>query len=194
MIFAGLGLFLQAGETDSLSAGNTHMLMIFVGIVAFAMLIQSIAVIVMVIGAAKARKRMMEIVNEVRTKAMPMIVSTHEFIRETTPKIKVITENLVETSHVIRTKAHEYDVTLTEVNAKTRAQVARVDSMVTTALTATGEIAATIQNGIRTPVREFAGMMNGLKAAVDVLAGKAKGFGTFGRGGGRTGGDSDLFV
>jgi len=185
-----LGIWLQVGETGELSKNNTKLLMIFVGIVAFAMLLQAIAVIGMAIGAAKTRKRVMEIAEEVRAKAMPAIASAHDLIRDTTPKVKVITENLVETSHILRSKAQEYDATLTDVNRRTRAQVARVDHMVTAALTTTGEIAAAIEHGIRVPVREFAGLVNGLKAAVDVMVGKAKGFGGFGR----KGGDTDMFV
>ena len=43
----------------------------------------------------------------------------------------MITENLVETSHMVRNKAREFDATASEVNMKTRAQAARVDGMVT---------------------------------------------------------------
>ena len=34
-----------------------------------------------------------------------MIAVTHEMIHDLGPKVKIITENLVETSHVVRSKA-----------------------------------------------------------------------------------------
>lgn len=183
-----VGVWLQ--DADSLSSGNSRLLMVFVGMVAIAMSVQALALIIMAIGASKARKRGLEIAEEIRLKVMPVIDGAQEILRDSTPKIKVITDNLVETSHVVRGKAQEFDVTLSDVNHKTRAQVARVDGMVTTALTATAEIVATIQHGIRVPVREMAGLVNGLKAGLDVLVGRAKSFGS----GRRSGGDSDLIL
>jgi hypothetical protein len=89
--------------------------------------------------------------------------------------VKIITENLVETSHVVRAKAQEVDVTLTDVNERTRAQAARVDGMVSSVLTTISDIASSIQKGVQVPVREFQGLVNGFKAGVDVLVGRAKG-------------------
>jgi hypothetical protein len=155
--------------------------MIFVAMVAIAMVAQAVALIIMAIGAAKARKRGLEIVEEFRSTMMPIITGTGELIRDTTPKVKVITENFVDASHVIRAKAHEFEVTASDLNAKTRAQAARVDGMVTSMLNATAEISESIHRGIKIPVREVSGVVNGLKAGLDVLVGRAKTFGA-GRG------------
>jgi hypothetical protein len=176
-VFAGLsGMWLQ--DADSLSSGNTRLLMIFVAMVAIAMVAQAIALIVMAVGAGKARKRGLEIAEDLRDKVMPIIAGTHELIRDNSPKIKVISENFVEASHIVRSKAREFDVTASDLNSKTRAQAARVDGMVTSVLNTTAEITETIQRGIKIPVREVSGVVNGLKAGLDVLVGRAKGFGS----------------
>jgi hypothetical protein len=176
-VFAGLsGMWLQ--DADSLSSGNTRLLMIFVAMVAIAMVAQAIALIVMAVGAGKARKRGLEIAEDLRDKVMPIIAGTHELIRDNSPKIKVISENFVEASHIVRSKAREFDVTASDLNSKTRAQAARVDGMVTSVLNTTAEITETIQRGIKIPVREVNGLVNGLKAGLDVLVGRAKGFGS----------------
>jgi hypothetical protein len=176
-VFMGLsGVWLQ--DPDSLSSGNSRLLMFFVGMVAIAMVGQAIALIVMAVGAAKARKRGLEIAEDLRVKVMPIITGTHELIRDNSPKLKVITENFVETSHIIRSKAQEFDVTASDLNSKTRAQAARVDGMVTSVLNTTAEITDSIQRGIKIPVREVSGLVNGLKAGLDVLVGRAKGFGS----------------
>jgi hypothetical protein len=169
------GMWLQ--DPDSFSSGNTKLLVIFVGIVAFSMLAQAVALIGIAIGAAKARKRGLEIAEEVREKLMPVISGTHDIIRDAGPKVKIITENLVETSHVVRTKAREFDATASELNMKARVQAARVDGMVTSVLNTTAEISDTLQRAVKVPVREFTGLVNGFKAGVDVLVGRAKGFG-----------------
>ena len=117
----------------------------------------------------------MVIVEEVRQKALPVIDSTHDVLHDLHPKVKIITDNLVETSHIVRTKAQEFDGTFTDVNQKTRAQAARVDDMVSSVLDTTAEIASTIQKGVQIPVREFSGLMHGLKAGLDTLVGRGKG-------------------
>jgi hypothetical protein len=182
------GMWMQ--DADSLSSGNTKLLIIFVGIVAISMLAQAIALIVIAVGAAKTQKRGMQIVEEMREKLMPVISGAGEFLRDTTPKVKVITENLVETSHMVRKKAAEFDATASELNMKTRAQAARVDGMVTSVLNTTAEISDTLQRAVKVPVREFAGLVNGFKAGVDVLVGRAKGFGQ-GAGNGVRGRDTE---
>ncbi|WP_433973810.1 hypothetical protein [Tunturiibacter lichenicola] len=175
-------------DPDSLSSGNSRLLMVFVGMVAVALIVQAIGLIAMAVGAAKARKRGLEIVEEVRLKLMPIMDNTHNFIQDNAPKVKIITENFVETSHVIRSKAQEFDVTASDLNAKTRAQAARVDGIVTSALNTTTDVAETIQRGIKVPLREVSGIINGVKAGLDVLVGRVKGAGS-GRSNGRR--DSD---
>lgn len=170
------GMWLQ--DSDSISSGNSRLLMIFVGMVAAALVVQAIALIVMAIGAAKARKRVLAVVEEVRAKAMPALDSTQDFIKNYAPKMMTLAENLVETSNVVRSKAAQFDATLTDVNNKARVQTARLDGIVTTILTGTAEVVDAVQSGIRVPVREFNGIVNGLKAGIDVLVGRAKGFGS----------------
>jgi|SRR5271170_966051 len=169
------GMWLQ--DPDSLSSGNSRLLMIFVGMVAFALLLQACALIAMAVGAAKTRKRGLEIFEEIRAKMMPVLENSHGFIQETGPKVKIITDNLVEASHVVRAKAMEFDATASDLNSKTRAQMDRVDGMVTSVLNTTSDISETMQRGVRVPLREFSGLMNGLKAGLDVLVGRAKGSG-----------------
>jgi hypothetical protein len=169
------GMWLQ--DPDSLSSGNSRLLMVFVGMVAIAMLVQAGALIAMAIGAAKARKRGLEIAEEIRGKMSPILDSTQGLIQEMTPKIKVITENLVETSHVVRSKAAEFDATASDLNMKTRAQAARVDGMVTSVLNTTADVSETLQRAVKVPVREIAGLVNGFKAGLEVLVGRAKEFG-----------------
>jgi hypothetical protein len=170
------GMWLQ--DAGSLSPGNSRLLLIFVGMVAVGMVVQAIAVIVMAAGAAKASKRALDIAEEMRDKIMPVVTTTHEILRDSGPKVKIITENLVETSHMVRSKAAEFDATASDLNMKTRAQAARVDGMVTSVLNTTADISETLQRAVKVPVREIAGLVKGFKAGLDVLVGRAKEFGS----------------
>lgn len=166
------GVWLQ--DAGSISSGNSRLLMLFVGVVAFSMLTQAVVFVVAAIGAAKVRNRLLAIAEEVRLKTLPVIDSTHSVLHELHPKVRIITDNLVETSHVVRAKAADFDSTITDVNEKTRAQAARVDDMVTSVLDTTAGIASAVQKGVQVPVREFSGLVAGLKAAIDTLVGRGK--------------------
>jgi hypothetical protein len=169
------GMWMQ--DPGSLSSGNSRLLMIFVGMVAIAMVVQAIAVIVLAVGTAKASKKGLEIAEELRAKMGPILDTTHTVIQDSAPKVKIITENLLETSHVVRSKAAEFDATASELNMRTRAQAARVDGMVTSVLNTTADISETLQRAVKVPVREFSGLVNGFKAGLEVLVGRAKEFG-----------------
>jgi hypothetical protein len=179
-MFAGhmmvLGLLLQ--EADSLSGRNTKLLMIFIGLLAGAIVVQTITFLVMAIGLMKTQKKVMAIVEQVHEATLPTIKNVGELVRDTSPKVRVITDNLLETSHVVRAKAVEFDVTLSDVNDRTRKQVAHVDGMVSSALQATADLAASVNRIIQIPVREVSGLVNGFKAGLDVLVGRVKGFGS----------------
>jgi len=170
------GMWLQ--DVDSISSGNSRLLMIFVGMVALAMVVQAIALIMLAVGAAKARKRTMAIVEEIRAKAMPAIDSTQEFVKNYAPKLMTLAENLAETSNVVRGSAEDFNTTLADLNNKTRVQAARLDDIVSSVLASTASAVSAVDRGIRSPVRKFNGFLNGLRAGCDVLAGRMKGFGS----------------
>jgi methyl-accepting chemotaxis protein len=159
-------------DPGSLSSGNSRLLMFFVAMVAFALVAQAIVVIVAALGAAKTRKQLLGIAEEIRGKALPVIDGAQSMVQDLQPKMKVITDNLVETSHVVRAKANEFDATISQVNQRARAQTVRVDDMVSSVLDTTAGIATGIQKGVQIPMREFNGIMNGLKAGIDVLTGR----------------------
>jgi methyl-accepting chemotaxis protein len=97
-------------------------------------------------------------------------------LHELSPKVRSLTENAEQISYAVRTKVDELGVTVSElnetvreINGRTRVQVVRVDGIVTDALVATEEISQTVQNGIRGPVRQIAGVIAGLRAGLETL-------------------------
>lgn len=202
--------------TDFNSGENTHLLIIFIGILAVSVAIIAIAVLVAALVVAKAVKRVMQITEEVKGKSMPLIASTQGIIgsvqgvvADLRPKIKTVTDDLIpkvksvtddlapkikaisddlqpkikaisgnveEMSTLARNNLVRFDQTLNaasetvkDVNSKAKAQVDRVDEMVSSALTATSHVAQAIHHSVRVPVNQFAGMVNGLKTGVESL-------------------------
>ena len=187
----------QSGD----AAGTDHLqwIMIFVGVLAFCSLVQFLVFAVAGIVALKEWKKISAEIDIVKQKAYPLIASVQDIVKDATPKVqkitasvqdlmadvspkvKTITSNVTDISNVAREKVHAFEQTLDHANEtvrmandKTRAQVDRVDGMVSSALKATSDVGNTIHRGIRAPIVEVAGVVNGIKAALDVLVGRGQ--------------------
>ncbi len=180
-IFAGAGIHsLALWQTpDTISLGNSKLLMILIILAVVALVAQALAFIAMAVGSLKAQKKMGGIVEELRNKALPILDKSTVFFDEVAPKLKDITANVSEISALVRSKVEEFEpavdaarATVLDANERTRAQIGRVDGMVTGVLNVTAEVAYAIQNAVRVPVREFSGLMSGLKAGVATLIGR----------------------
>ncbi|GAC1364542.1 MAG: hypothetical protein NVSMB3_13020 [Acidobacteriaceae bacterium] len=169
---------------DAASSDHFQLLVIFVGVIAFCSFVQFLVFVGAAIAGLKAYKSISAEVDSVKQKAMPLVATAQTLLTESTPKIRKLTDNAVQMSDFVKGKLHEYEGTIDEANQtlkdanwKTRAQVAKVDGMVSSTLKATSDLGSTIHRGIRTPVLEVAGVVNGLKAALDVLVGRSTDFG-----------------
>ncbi len=168
-------------EADSVSALNTRLLAVFLGVVALTMVALAIAVVVLAARSVKAIRGLVETVDELKQKALPLIDSATEIsrtaeslLRENAPKVKFIADNLVETSDLVRGTAQHFERTLADANLRTQRQVARVDGMLTAALTATVEVVETIGNGIRVPAQKVAALAAQAKLLAEGVLGKIR--------------------
>jgi len=189
--------FFQA--QDSINSGNSKLLMIFVGIAAFALLTQALVAVFVGVGSLKALKALQTQVSELREKAMPLIVHSQTLVNEFTPKIREITDKVViitahveEIAAVAREKVNEFSPTISaanktvvdatqtvqNVNRKTQDQISRVNGMITTSLDAASRLGVAIEHGITKPGREIAGIVSGLRAGLDTLLSGARVFGS----------------
>jgi len=164
---------------DADLASTNRLIMIFIGLVAAAMVVQAVAMVSTSVKTGKAVKALKETAEELKAKMIPLIDVAMEISRtsqallhDAAPKVKRITENLVETSDTLvetskaaRSAVAQFDCTMADVNRRAQRQVARVDGMVTATLTATAEMAEAVSKGIRVPAQKVA-----------VMAAQAKGF------------------
>ncbi len=184
---ATLAMFLQ--ETGQIASGNGRLLIfIFIGLVAVSMAVLAIVVISLAIKISRTMKELGATAVEFKAKLLPLIdsatevsVASKELLRDAAPKVKSITANLerasellVETTGVVRASVQQVDKTIADANVRTQQQIARVDGMVTAALTTTTEIVETISNGIRVPVQKIAGIASQLRYGVEGILAKVR--------------------
>ena len=115
--------------------------------------------------AAKGEK----IATDLSLKAMPILMQTRNIVEDLSPKLKVITANLVEISTTLKNQTNHVNSTVGDVVDKTRVQAERVDEMVSAILNGVSHAGATIQAGVSKPVRQVSGIFNGLRASLEAL-------------------------
>ena len=163
-------------QESALSAHDIHLAMIFLAIIAIALVVQAVGVVISGAFAAKLLHRVDGIADMVEKKTGPILDKTNQMLHELSPKVSSIAQNAEEISYTVRAKVDEISVTVSElnetvqgINQRTRGQVVRVDGIVTDALIATEEISQTVQNGIKAPIRQIAGVIAGLRAGLETL-------------------------
>jgi methyl-accepting chemotaxis protein len=155
---------------------DIHLAMIFLAIIAIALVAQAVGVLVSGALAAKLSKKVESLADMIEKKTLPILDKTNQVLHELSPKVQSITQNAEQISYTVRTKVDELAATVgelndtvREINGRTRMQVVRVDGIVTDALFATEEISQTVQNGIKAPVRQIAGVIAGFRAGIETL-------------------------
>jgi hypothetical protein len=151
------------------------LLVVFVAVAAISILMQAGFTVAIFIGARKAQKKLMELADDVRLHALPVIISSREVVQDLSPKLKAITENLTVTTATLRSKADQIGVVVSDVTNRAQAQASRVDGMVKVTLDGLTSAVQAIEHGVAVPVRQVNGLINGLRAGVDVLRKKTPG-------------------
>ena len=174
-------------QDTGLAAHDLHLMRWFAGIIAVALVVQAFGVLLAASYAAKFLMKIDKMSKAFEERSTPILEKTNELLTDLSPKVKSITSNVEQISFTVREKVDEVgvtvsqvnetvsniNVTVSEANSRTRRQVARVDGIVSEALIATEDISRTVQQGIRIPVREIAGIVAGVKAAIETLVARS---------------------
>jgi methyl-accepting chemotaxis protein len=151
------------------------LLLVFTAVVAVSLLLQAGSMVAMLLGARKAQKKVAALVDDVRLHALPVIMSSREVIHELLPKMRTIVDNLEATSTTLRAKTDQLGGVVEDVAHRAQAQAVRVDDLVKGTLDQITYAAHAVEAGISMPVRQVSGIINGLRAGVEVLWKKTPG-------------------
>lgn len=153
---------------------DVHLMMIFMGIIAVAVICGFVGVCVAGLMGLKLIRKFEEMAERAEAKVSPMVEKSRALVDELGPKVRTITNNVEQISYTVRTKVDEFSVTADQINrtvkdANTRTQekVARVDGIVSEALNTAHSVSRTVQEGVRKPVQQIAGIIAGLKRGIE---------------------------
>lgn len=162
-------------------------LLAYTGVVAFAILIEAIAIIILAIAASKLMKQVTDLTQEAKGKVYPILASVRDIaekgqeialvarnvVADSEPKIKRVTTNIAETTDVYRAKLAQVDSLITDTANKAHKQTARVDELISSTLAKTESIASGVQSAVMTPIRQASGLFEGIKVGIESLLHKS---------------------
>jgi MFS superfamily sulfate permease-like transporter len=120
----------------------------------------------------KSSARMQALAEEVQRRALPTLDAAQSLLTTTKPKIEELVANAAATSATIKSQVERLDATVNDVIDRTRLHVIRADELVTRTMDRVEETADLVQHTVVSPVRQVAGLVQGLTAGLGALLGR----------------------
>jgi methyl-accepting chemotaxis protein len=144
---------------------------LFVALTGAAVLLQAGLLAAMYLSMRKTSTRLEALANDVKTKALPTLETAQAMLVELRPKLAVIADNLAETTHSVRSQVERMDATVNDVVDRARLQIIRGDELLSRTLDRVEETSEMVHNTVVSPVRQFAGLIQGVTAGIEFLLG-----------------------
>jgi methyl-accepting chemotaxis protein len=144
---------------------------VFVALTGAAVVLQAGILAALYLAMRKSSARMEALAVELKTKALPALETAQEILTELRPKLTVIADNLTETTHSVRSQVERMDATVNDVVDRARLQIIRGDELLTRTLDRVEETSDMVHSTVVSPVRQFAGLIQGVTAGIEFLLG-----------------------
>jgi hypothetical protein len=144
-----------------------NLLPLFIAVTAAAVVLQAGILVGMYFAMRKSSAHMEALAEEVKCKLVPTLDTTQGLITELRPQLATITENLAEMTTMVRSQVQRVDATVNDVIDRSRLQVIRADELLTRTLDRVEETTEVVQKTVVSPVRQFAGLVQGVSAGLE---------------------------
>jgi len=148
---------------------NETLLVIFVGLTAFALLAQAIVLLVFFVVVRKTIKTVQTDVQELRTAATPILSKSRELLERVSPKVDAVTTDLADMVRELRHQSAEVKATVGDILDRVHRQSTRVDSMFTTVVDGVEHAGNVVADTMGKPVRQASAIMAAAKAFLNVM-------------------------
>ena len=144
---------------------------LFIALTGAAVVLQAGILTAMYLAMRKSTTRMEELATEVKTKALPALETAQAVLTDLRPNLKVITENLAETTTLVRAQVERVDATVNDVVDRARLQIIRGDELLTRTLDRVEATSEIVHKTVVSPVRQVSGIIQGVTASIEFLLG-----------------------
>jgi hypothetical protein len=148
-----------------------NLIPIFIAVTAAAVVLQALVLVFMYLAVRKSSARMEAIATEVKGKTLPALEAAQSILTEIRPKLQVISDNLSESTVVIRAQVERADATVNDLVDRARLQVIRADELLTRTLDRVERTSDMVHTTVVSPIRQVSGIMRGVTAGVEYLLG-----------------------
>lgn len=147
---------------------------VFIALTGAAVMLQAGVLLAMYVAMRKSSERMETLATELKVKAIPTMELVQLVLMEVHPKLRVIAENLEETTTLMRSQVQRVDATVTDVVDRARLQVIRADELLSRTLDRVEQTSDMVHNTVISPVRQVSGLMQGITAGIEFLLGNRR--------------------
>lgn len=144
-------------------------LLAILGVVAVALLGQTILLLAIFVVIRKAANSMKEQFEDLRSATMPVIYNTRELFKRVAPHVEDAAADLAAMAHGLRTQTAEIQASATDTLEKIRHQTARLDQMVTTIFNAVDRATNFVTETVAKPVRQLNTILASAKSVVESM-------------------------
>ncbi len=144
---------------------------LFIALTGAAVVLQAGVLVALYLAVRKSSTRMQAIAEEVKTKALPTLEMAQTTLTELRPKLQVITDNLMETTVLVRNEIERVDATVSDAADRARLQIIRADELLSRTLDRVEETSDLVSKTVVSPVRQVSGIIQGVTAGLEFLLG-----------------------
>ena len=138
-------------------------------LVAIAVLMQASAMLGIWLAVRKVPGQIETMRADVKQRMDPLTQSALEIVNNSREPLRTITANLAEISSLLRDRTASADQVAAELLDKSRAQIVRVDRMVSERVEKVETTADAVQKGVLGPVQEISAVVKGVRSGLEFL-------------------------
>jgi hypothetical protein len=150
------------------------LLKVFIAVTTFAVVVQAGILVGLYVAVRKSTARMEALATEVKSRVLPTVETAQNLMVELRPKIDVISNNLAESSDLVRNQLGRLDATVTDVLDRARLQVIRADELLNRTMDKVEETSEVVHKTVISPLRQVNGLMAAISTGVDVFLGQKR--------------------
>lgn len=151
---------------------NESLITAFIIVSSVAIVIQACILIALYVSMKKSSARVEAAVKQVEDRAVPLLDAANSLLNDNRQKIDTVVDNLVTTTTVLRSQVERLDLTVTDIVDRTRLQVIRTDEMISRTLDRVEETTDIVHHSVLSPVRQFAGVVQGVMTGIGAYFGR----------------------
>jgi hypothetical protein len=147
---------------------------LFIIATAVAVIIQAGILVALFVVVQKTTDRVEALATEVKTKALPTMETAQAMLVELRPKVNEIVTNVDQSARMARAQMERLDATVSDVVDRARLQVIRADELVNRTLDRVEETSDMVHKTVVSPIRQVAGVLQGLSAGLEFFLGRKR--------------------